>query len=230
MNRICRVKICGIKSIENALCAVYNGVHALGFVFYDKSPRFVEINQAKKIIMELPAFVNKVGVFVNHSLDEILKIVNETGIDTIQLHGEKHFYNLDFLKELRSKSLLPVIYAIRLERISDEIFSDRFLLDISSIASNILIDKFSSKLYGGTGETILFDEEKPLTETSKEFISRKVIIAGGINSRNVKEIITRYNPYGIDVSSGVEIEKGKKDNSLIAEFMTTFYSYLDSLC
>jgi phosphoribosylanthranilate isomerase len=85
---------------------------------------------------------------------------------------------------------------------------------------NILFDRLDNTELGGTGKVIFFDKEKPLDKNFMEFISKKVIIAGGINKSNVKEIINFYKPYGIDVSSGVEKEKGVKDNNLIQEFLS----------
>ena len=215
-----RVKICGIKKIENALCAVYNGVDAIGFVFYEKSPRFISSEEAKQIIKQLPAFVNKVGVFVNQTLEEIIKIIDTTGIDTVQLHGSEQNYNIDFVEKLASKINLPIIYSIRIKSISDEIFYDKFFKEIQGLVGNILFDRLDNTELGGTGKVIFFDKERPLDKNFMEFISKKVIIAGGINKGNVKEIINFYKPYGIDVSSGVEKEKGVKDNNLIQEFLS----------
>ncbi|MGC8765072.1 MAG: phosphoribosylanthranilate isomerase [Brevinematia bacterium] len=219
MNRI-RVKICGIKDLLFALKAVECGADAIGFVFYEKSPRFIEVDKAGDIIKNLPAFVNKVGVFVNHNISEILRIVEKTGIDTIQLHGE---YDINFLKNLKSYINLPIIYAIRIEAISDFKIEDDVIKELTDNASNILIDKLDKKEYGGTGKSIFFDEG--LNENSKDFISKKVILAGGINKENISHILGFIKPYGIDVSSGVEIKKGEKDKKLLEEFFEVFYRY-----
>jgi phosphoribosylanthranilate isomerase len=159
-------------------------------------------------------------VFVNQTLEEIIKIIDTTGIDTVQLHGSEQNYNIDFVEKLASKINLPIIYSIRIKSISDEIFYDKFFKEIQGLVGNILFDRLDNTELGGTGKVIFFDKERPLDKNFMEFISKKVIIAGGINKGNVKEIINFYKPYGIDVSSGVEKEKGVKDNNLIQEFLS----------
>ncbi len=210
-----RVKICGIKSYEIAIKAIECGVDALGFVFYEKSPRFIELNDAREIISKLPSLVNKVGVFVDKKLEEILRIVEFTGIDTIQLHGE---YNIDFIFKLKENINLPIIYALRREKLSE--IETPEIKYISNEVSNILVDKISNTSYGGTGESLIIDEVK-----DRDFIKRKVILAGGINISNIKEILSKIKPFGIDLSSGVEKEKGKKDIKLIEEFFSCFTQY-----
>ncbi len=213
MSRI-RVKICGVKELSNALKAVECGADGIGFVFYEKSPRFIEVEKSREIIKNLPALINKVGVFVNHSLPEIIKITEVTGIDTIQLHGN---YNMEFVRSLLNKTKLPIIYAIRIEKISDFTPENNHINELSQLVSCILLDRFDKNEYGGTGKTIFF-ENINLKDTSLAFLSKKVILAGGINKDNVIKIVSTLKPYGIDVSSGVEIEKGVKDNKLIEEF------------
>ncbi|MCX7821650.1 MAG: phosphoribosylanthranilate isomerase [Brevinematales bacterium] len=218
MNRI-RVKICGIKELDNALKAIECGADAIGFVFYDKSPRFIEKERATELIRQLPAMVNKVGVFVNHTIEEILKFV-EIGIDTIQLHGETSFYDQDFVFRLKERTKLPIIYALRVERLNDELISTPFVKEIDEIVSNFLMDKLDVKGYGGTGQTLVIEGVKDL-----KYLKEKIILAGGINEKNIKDILSKVKPYAIDISSGVEREKGIKDNSLIENFFKTFTQY-----
>ena len=220
MKRI-RIKICGIKELSNALTSVEYGVDALGFIFYEKSPRYITLESANKIIKNIPAFVNKVGVFVNHNSEEIIKIFEKTGIDTIQLHGDSSFYNIEFINTLRNKINASIIYAIRLEKLSELCLENIIFSELIKMGITILIDRLDSKEYGGTGKPIFFDEIKSFEV--KNLVEKNVIIAGGINSKNISEILKKVTPYAIDVSSGVEIEKGKKDNMLIKEFLDNFH-------
>ncbi len=218
MSRV-RVKICGLREIDNALKAVECGADAIGFVFYDKSPRFVDEEKVRGIIKEIPSMVNKVGVFVNHSIDEILRYV-ETGIDTIQLHGDSNFYNAEFILKLKERTSLSIIYAIRIQKLSDEIINLPLVKEVNNLVSSILVDKLSDKEYGGTGESFFIENI-----SNKEFLRSRIILAGGINEKNILQILSKIKPYAIDISSGVEKEKGVKDNKLIENFFKVFNQY-----
>ncbi len=189
-----RVKICGITNIEDALFAIEKGADALGFVFYSKSPRYISINKAKELIKNLPPFVQKVGLFVNLSPKEIEDIAYEIKIDLAQLH-----FDIDetFLKSLNFPSL-PVVRAKKEEDIDK--FSNRYRL----------VDAFVES-YGGEGKRL------PL-EWFKDRDNSKIIIAGGLNPNNLKEL-KGLNFYGVDVSSGVEEYKGKKDPRKVEDFI-----------
>jgi phosphoribosylanthranilate isomerase len=210
-----RIKICGITELESALTAVECGADALGFVFYEKSPRDITPLKAGQITSKLPPFVNKTGVFVRQNMDEILSIVFEAGLDTIQLLADPCLYNSDFIEKLKGKSKLPVILSYRLEKLNPGILEEIFKND-SGLISAYLIDKYDSRELGGTGRQVELEniEEKDL----KEFLNKKIILAGGINSRNVLALLSKIHPYGIDISSGVEKERGIKDSNLIREF------------
>jgi phosphoribosylanthranilate isomerase len=212
-----RIKICGIKSGDIADCAVENGADAVGFVFFEKSPRAVAPGDAASIIKNLPPFVNKTGIFVDKGLEEILMIINESGIDTIQLHGDTEIYNSAFIGELSQKCRLPVIVARRLLSIDDS--------TVNSIAaawkewkiSGFVIDSLVSGEYGGTGRTSAWHRLE--NREAREFARKRIIISGGINHANAGALLDRILPYGLDVSSGVEREKGVKDRALIKLFM-----------
>lgn len=213
-----RVKICGIKDLETAVFATEKGADSLGFIFYEKSSRNISVNNAREIIRELPPFVNKTGVFVDKPINEIVEIVRETGIDTIQLHGDADFYRPEKVWELREKTYLPILYAVRITELNED--SVRKIMDIEDlnrIVNAFLLDRYDEKEYGGTGKTINFSE----IQDSKVlfFIHRRVVLAGGINPGNVKSILQSVMPYGIDVSSGVEKEKGVKDLALIEKLL-----------
>ncbi len=212
-----RVKICGIKDKEIAGCAVESGTDALGFVFYDKSPRFIEPSAAGDIIKGLPPFVNKTGVFVDKTMEEILAVVEKSGIDTIQLHGESEIYDGPFIQKLSLASRLPVILARRVEEINGETLSGIRKEWGDNKISAFLIDRLDRAEYGGTGRPAVWQE---ITDKGlKKFIRERIIIAGGINSGNISGLLNKINPYGVDVSSGVEKEKGVKDKILIQKFM-----------
>lgn len=210
---VTRVKICGIRSLDIARTAIECGASALGFMFYDKSVRNIAPKDARDIVAKLPSFVAKTGVFVDKDIDEIIEIVNNVGLDTIQLHGEYRPY---FINELKEYSSLPIIYAVRVDTINESTMVDLHASQAVNAANNILIDKWDDNKYGGTGNQVKIDSD--LSDKIREYIRLRVILAGGINSQNVRSIISSLSPYGIDLSSSVESEKGVKSADLIRDF------------
>ena len=187
-----KVKICGITNLKNALEATEIGVDALGFVFFKDSPRYIEPKEARKIISKLPAFVLRVGLFVNASKEEVLSAISDSKVNMLQFHGDEdenfcNQFNLPYIKAIAFTDSLNLLEYCR-------------LYDSSAA---ILIDTFSNHKRGGTGKTFnwnLFPKKLPLP----------VIIAGGLDSSNVQTLINIINPYGVDVSSGVEQKKRNK--------------------
>jgi phosphoribosylanthranilate isomerase len=196
-----KVKICGIKRVEDALVAVEYGADALGFVFYKKSPRYISPSSAWKIIKRLPPFISTVGVFVNPAPEELKMALEISGIKVIQLHGEEHPELIDALK-------VPVIKAIRIEKKIEE-----RELKMWKGASAFLIEGKSDKGYGGTGTQFDYKVVKPFTK------NYRIIIAGGLTPSNVSKVVKTLRPYGVDVSSGVEESPGVKSHKLIKEFI-----------
>ena len=189
-----RVKICGITSVEDANHAINAGADALGFVFYDKSPRYISAENAKSIISQLPPFVEKVGLFVNEDAHTINTIAKASGITLIQLH----FDVTDELCEALELPYIKVIRAQSAEEIPKESDSYR------------LVDAYC-EAYGGMGKRLNL-------EWFNDIDCSKIILAGGLSPQNVKECIP-YGFYALDVSSGVEKAKGVKDPKKVSDFI-----------
>ena len=191
-----KIKICGITNIEDALYCELKGVDALGFVFYEKSERFINYDNARDIIEKLDPFVLKVGVFVNKPEDEINEISKYVKLNLVQLHGDEEIKNYTNVN-------LPILRGIRIKDQNDiiKIYKNNNM--------NLLLDTYQNNMYGGTGK--MFDYNLVPKD-----IWKKSIIAGGINSDTIDKILNMDElPAGIDVSTGVESSKGKKDNDKI---------------
>lgn len=189
-----RVKICGITNLEDANNAIQAGADALGFVFYEPSPRYIKPIDAKKIIEQLPPFVQTVGLFVNESSKHINDICKFSQMQLAQIIDDEEnteFENLDvkFVEVLRIKCKED------LESIEDEY---------------VLVDAFVEG-FGGEGKRIVLD-------WFKEIDVSRMIIAGGLNATNLKEL-KGFDFFGVDVSSGVEASKGKKDSQKMQDFI-----------
>jgi len=198
-----KIKICGITNAEDALVAVEAGADALGFVFYDKSPRCIEPAVAKRIIAQLPPFVLSVGVFVNQDQETIRNIFNECGLAFAQLHGDE---TSTFCESLDR----PVLRALRLQGRGS-------LLALAEYKGRMgvrgfVVDAFSSDAYGGTGQTVDWSLAREVAKAAP------ILLAGGLTPKNVQEAIRQVQPYGVDVSSGVEDRPGKKDHEKIHAF------------
>lgn len=202
-----RVKICGITRQEDAWAAIEAGADALGFVFYAPSPRAVTAAQAQAIMQTLPPYVSKVGLFVNASTDEAQQVLDATSLDCLQFHGDEtavycEKFNLPYYKAIRVK---PDVNLIQCE------------LDFAS-ASALLLDTFSEKAVGGTGLT--FD-----WSLIPAGMRKPLILAGGLNPDNVLQAMRQVQPYAIDVSGGVEAQKGIKSPQKIAALMRQVTQY-----
>jgi len=196
-----RIKVCGITRIEDALSAVDSGANAIGFVFYEKSPRYIQEEKAADIAGELPPFVTKVALFVNASEEKIRSVLESVPVDILQFHGE------ETPEECRSYGR-PYIKAVRMHDDVDlfQISGDYF------DASALLLDSFVEGTQGGTGKT--FD-----WSIVPSNLNKRIILAGGLTAANVADAISKVSPYAVDVSGGVEIKKGIKDAAKIEEFI-----------
>jgi len=195
-----KVKVCGMTSLKDALVAVEGGADAVGFIFYKKSPRSVTMKTVREIVLELPPFVDTVGVFVDETAEQINKIADYCNLDIIQLHGDE---SPTFCKKIRRK----VIKAFRIKDMQS-------VKKLSSFqVSGFLLDTFSENLLGGTGK--VFDWNLALP--AKKF--GPVIMAGGLTPNNVQQAVRQIRPYGVDVCSGVESEPGIKDHKKVRAFL-----------
>lgn len=196
-----RSKICGITRIEDALAAAEAGADAIGLVFYAKSPRAVDVRQARAIIAALPPFVTTVGLFVNASRCELNEILEAVSLDLLQFHGDETPADCEGYHR-------PWIKALRV-RPGDDLES---ACQLYAGARGILLDTYVPGVPGGTGEA--FDWS--LVPAS---LSKPIILAGGLCADNVAQAIARVRPYAVDVSGGVEQAKGIKDATKIEAFM-----------
>ncbi|MBI5849348.1 MAG: phosphoribosylanthranilate isomerase [Nitrospirae bacterium] len=195
-----RVKICGITNHEDAAAAIDFGADALGFIFFKGSPRCVSLQQAEAIISKIPPFVTTVGVFVDET-PEMIRFSIDAGIDVIQLHGNERpeacHHSRRSVKAIRIKS----------------IDSLEPLKTFKGIVSALLLDAYSADELGGTGQKFNWD----IAVEAKQF--GRIILAGGLTPENVADAVRHVRPYGVDVCSGVEREKGKKDHQKIKLFI-----------
>ena len=189
-----RVKICGITNLQDAIDAINAGADALGFVFYSKSPRYIEPLKAKEIVEKLPPFVQTVGLFVNENEDFINKVCQKSKMQLVQIIDDNELLNYDLLQ-------MKYIKVLRVK--SKE--------DLKNLSSDYyLVDAFVES-FGGEGKRVAL-------EWFEDIDCSKFILAGGLTSNNLKEI-DGYGFYGVDVSSGVEESKGKKSKQKMIDFV-----------
>jgi len=218
-----RIKICGLTREEDVEAVLDAGADALGFVFYSSSPRFVSPTRARQLISLCPAWVSTVGLFVNSSREEILRISDISGINQIQLHGDE---SIDDCRELYR----PVVKAIRIaakknsnnrdyDNLLNQLIESKSYLDFCSA---ILLDA-DSPSFGGSGHS--FDWN--ILNHVGSIFGRKWVLSGGLNEKNIASAIELYQPPSVDVSSGVETIqsglpiKGVKDKEKIKMFIST---------
>jgi phosphoribosylanthranilate isomerase len=198
-----RVKICGITRTDDALTAAALGVDAIGLVFYQPSPRHLEIEQAVSICRQLPAFVTTVALFLNADEAYVTEVVTRVPVDLLQFHGtEDPAYCERFTK--------PYIKALGMGSLSHQDLIAQANAFIN--ARGLLLDSHIQGAAGGSGE--VFDWSSVPGQLNKP-----VILAGGLTVGNVAEAISRVHPWAVDVSSGVEADKGVKNAELMSAFM-----------
>lgn len=189
-----RTKICGITSYEDAMIAIEAGADALGFVFYENSPRYISPSEARAIIKRLPPFIEKVALFVNSDAQIINSYCQEAGATLAQIHFEAS-------SKLYEQLFVPYIKVIRAKEAYDILqFSDEYRL----------VDAYCES-FGGSGKRLNL-------EWFDGVDCSKIILAGGLDAQNVAAV-KKYGFYGVDVSSGVELSYGKKDAFKVREFI-----------
>jgi phosphoribosylanthranilate isomerase len=197
---VTRVKICGITSREDAAAAVEAGADALGFVFVPGTPRCLHPDLAGRIVGALPPFVTPVGVFVDQPLEEVLSIAARCNLQAVQLHGNEP-------EEYSRRIPLRVIKALRVRD------ADSLRILPTYPAHAFLLDAFVEGQAGGTGTAISWD----LAVRAKGHAP--IILSGGLRPETVGPAVLRVRPYGVDVSSGVEVSPGRKDHQKVREFI-----------
>lgn len=200
-----RVKICGFTRTEDALCAARLGVDAIGLVFYPKSPRNIEIEQAAEIVRGLPAFVSVVALFVDAEEQRVRDVLERVPVDCLQFHGDEspeacRLYGKRYLKAIRMRPDIDLNVAAAAYRDAD----------------GLLLDAWHPEQKGGTGSG--FDWRR-----IPERCALPIILAGGLTVDNVKDAVQTVKPYALDVSSGVESAKGIKDAGKMAAFLAEVY-------
>ena len=196
-----RVKICGFTRVEDAVCAARLGVDAIGLVFYPPSPRNVGIDQAIEIVNALPAFVSVVALFVDEREAQIREVLERVSIDCLQFHGDEpaeacRLYGKRYMKAVRMEEGIDI--SVLAQQYHD--------------AAGLLLDAYHPGAKGGTGSR--FDWNR-----IPEQCALPIVLAGGLDESNARQAVQTVRPYALDVSSGVEAEKGVKDALKMAAFI-----------
>jgi phosphoribosylanthranilate isomerase len=196
-----RVKICGITRVEDARAAIAAGCDAIGLVFYSPSARHVNLETAAEIVAGIPPFVSAVGLFVDAEPEQINAVLTHVRLDMLQFHGNEtpeqcNLYDVPYMKAIRVKTGTNLLQ-----------YAEQF-----KQARALLLDAFIEGVPGGTGQ--IFD-----WNIIPESLPLPVVLAGGLTAENVTAAIRQVQPYAVDVSGGVEINKGIKDAAKIAAFM-----------
>ena len=194
-----------MTQLKDALFAVEQGVDAVGFIFYKKSPRAVTMKTVREIITKLPPLVDTVGVFVNEPAERLNKIADYCGLDLVQLHGEE---SPAFCRKIHRR----VIKAFRVKDLQTIKQLEKFPV------SGFLLDTFSDDLHGGTGKNFDWNLALPAKKMGP------VILAGGLTPRNILQAVRQVRPYGVDVCSGVEKSPGIKDLEKVRAFLKNIRS------
>jgi len=201
-----RVKICGLRRLDDALLACELGADAIGFVFWPDSPRFIDPHRARHIVSRLPPFVTAVGVFVNQTVDYVSAVAGVAKLGAVQLHGDEALASYD-------RSPLRIIKALAVT----DTFDVGSALDSVPARMTVLLDAHDPVRRGGTGRSI---DWKVATTAAR---SRPIVLSGGLTADNVAEAIAEVNPYAVDVSSGVESAPGLKDADALRRFFAAVH-------
>ena len=202
-----RVKMCGTTRLEDAIAAVRCGVDALGFIFYPKSPRFIVPENANTIVKSLPPFVDRVGVFVNASHEEVIRTATGCGLSYLQLHGDE---SADYCRDIRK--MLPTCGIIKAFRVG-EASRPEYFSPYNDCVDAFLLDTYAKGNPGGTGMSFDWSVIETLA------LQRPIILAGGLTPENVASAIAAVRPYAVDINSGVELRPGIKDHDRLTSLL-----------
>ena len=206
-----RVKICGVRDVETAQFAVDAGADAIGLVFYPPSPRAVDVQISQKIVRALPTEAMSVALFVNPTIEQVREVLREVNPSVLQFHGDE---SAEFCSQFGHPywKAARVSAATDLLKFGDQFRgADRLLLDAEA-KSNHATNEAGAKLYGGSGE--LFD-----WQLIPSILTNSIVLSGGLTADNVGEAIRTVRPWAVDVSSGVESQRGIKSLALIQNFI-----------
>ena len=202
-----RIKICGITTTADAREVANAGVDALGFIFVEKSPRYVSVSKATEIAACLPPFIDLVGVFVDRDILEVAEIVRAVGLSYVQLHGNEE---PDYCRQIAQK--VRSCRVIKAFRVGSKSRDEDFAI-YNDVSCGFLLDTYVKEQAGGTGQAFDWRLIEDLN------LQRPVILAGGLGPGNIQEAIRIARPFGVDVNSGVEVAPGIKDHPKIHELM-----------
>ncbi len=215
------VKICGITNLEDALVAVDAGADAVGFVFYEKSPRCVNVDLTRKICSKLPSRVDKVGVFVNELPERVSELADEAGLTGVQFHGDE--YKNPQAYAIGGKLFFSLPVAQILNFLGSP--TGDFIVPIPKLPDRSVfhLDSGMPEKRGGTGKTFAWGEARWLVLGLTKV--HPVVIAGGLTESNVRWAAELLKPWGVDVASGVEARPGKKDPEKVRAFVRAVREY-----
>ena len=204
-----KVKICGITNLDDARAAIDAGADMLGFNFYLPSPRYIQPDAAREIITALRTLnsrITMVGIFVNESLENVIKVAEQTGLDAIQLHGDE---TVEYCRQLRAQAPARLIFKVIDANGATGVPEWRL-----SPADAFMVDAHDPNLRGGTGRTADWTFAR---EAAGQL--PRLFLAGGLSPENVAEAINAVGPYAVDACSALEISPGKKDPARMKEFV-----------
>jgi len=213
------VKICGTTNLEDALTAVEAGADAVGFVFYEKSPRDISVEVVQDIVRNLPQEVEKVGVFVDSDCQRIREVVTTAGLTAVQLHGKRSRESVwqdprPAVECLGTSKIIPMIPGDALKNEDGGILISERAREKTFA---VLIDRQVNGSAGGTGATFDWDATRGMVQSLSLIVP--VIVAGGLTTFNVGEALKLFQPFGVDVVSGVESAPGQKDPAKVRAFV-----------
>ena len=211
------VKICGTTSLEDAQLATEAGADALGFVFYPKSPRKIDPAAAREIVAKVPANIEKVGVFVEQTPEQISEICERAGLNAIQICSQRDRGWAAPILDLSKRRNYRLFVSLPAQAFTKQDFGIFLSHEFVNQVSAILLDSMTAESPGGTGKT--FDWDKAYGMIQGLSLTVPVIVAGGLTPLNVREAVKLFQPYGVDVATGVEAKPGKKDPEKLRAFI-----------